>query len=152
MIRNEQEYREAVARVAAEKERFNEHRQRLVEQGLAADEIKRVMDPMWSFHEQLQEEVEHYERLKRGDFQKLENLEGIGQLLVSLRIAQGISQRELAKRLEVHETSVSRDERNEYHGVTLDRAIRVLKALGVRLETRVVDAPLGSEQDELQCS
>ena len=150
MIRNEQEYREAVQRVTEEKERYNEHRKRLVDEGLAPDEIKRVMDPMWSFHEQLQEEVQHYERLKRGDFQKLENLEGIGQLLVSLRIAQGISQRELAKRLEVHETSVSRDERNEYHGVTLDRAMRVLKALGVRLETRVVDAPLGSEQDELQ--
>ena len=123
MIRNEQEYREAVERVTEEKKRYNEHRQRLVEQGLKADEIKRVMDPMWSFHEQLQEEVEHYERLKRGDFQKLENLEGIGQLLVSLRIAQGISQRELAKRLEVHETSVSRDERNEYHGVTLDLSL-----------------------------
>lgn len=152
MIRNEQEYREAVQRVTEEKERYNEHRKRLADEGLATDEIKRVMDPMWSFHEQLQEEVEHYERLKRGDFQKLENLEGIGQLLVSLRIAQGISQRELAKRLDVHETSVSRDERNEYHGVTLDRAIRVLKALGVRLETRVVDAPLGNEQDELQCN
>ena len=152
MIRNEQEYRVAVARVTAEKERFNEHRQRLVEEGLAPDEIKRVMDPMWSFHEQLQEEVQHYERLKRGDFQKLENLEGIGQLLVSLRIAQGISQRELAKRLEVHETQVSRDERNEYHGVTLDRTMRVLKALGVRLETRVVDAPLGNEPSEMQCN
>lgn len=152
MIRNEQEYREAVERLSAEKERFNQHRQRLADEGLDTNEIKRVMDPMWSFHEQLQEEVQHYERLKRGDFQKLENLEGIGQLLVSLRIAQGISQRELAKRLDVHETQVSRDERNEYHAVTLNRAIRVLKALDVRLETRVVDAPLGNEQDELQCN
>ncbi len=151
MIRNEQEYREAVERVTAEKARLCDHRARLAESGLSACEVKRVMDPMLSFHEQLNEEVEHYERLKRGDFQTLENLEGIGQLLVSLRIARGISQRELAKRLEVHETQVSRDERNEYHGVTLDRAIRVLKALGVRLETKVVVAPLGNEADELHC-
>jgi transcriptional regulator with XRE-family HTH domain len=34
----------------------------------------------------------------------------IGQLLISLRIAQGISQRELARRLNVHESQVSRDE------------------------------------------
>lgn len=148
MIRNEQEYREAVERLTAEKERLGQHRQRLAESGLNDEELKRVMDPMLSFHEQLKEEVGHYERLKRGDFQKLENLEGIGQLLVSLRIAQGISQRELASRLEVHESQISRDERNEYHGVTLDRAIRILKALGVRLETKVVAAPLGREDTE----
>lgn len=151
MIRNEQEYREAVERLTAEKQRLEQHRQRLIESGLENVEVKRVMDPMLSFHEQLEEEVQYYERLKRGDFQKLENLEGIGQLLVSLRIAQGISQRDLAKRLEVHESQVSRDERNEYHGVTLDRAIRVLKALDVRLETKVVEAPLGKENNELQC-
>jgi transcriptional regulator with XRE-family HTH domain len=40
-------------------------------------------------------------------------LRGLGHLLIALRIAQGVSQRELAKRLEVHESQVSRDERNE---------------------------------------
>ena len=33
----------------------------------------------------------------------------------------------------VHESQVSRDERNEYHGITLERASRVLDALGVTL-------------------
>ena len=45
--------------------------------------------------------------------------EDSGHLLISLRIAKGISQRELAKRLNVHESQVSRDERNEYFGITL---------------------------------
>jgi transcriptional regulator with XRE-family HTH domain len=58
---------------------------------------------------------------------------GLGHLLVSLRIAKGISQRELARRLYIHESQVSRDERNEYFGITLERAIRVLDALNVRL-------------------
>ena len=147
MIRNEQEYREAVERLAAEKSRLEEHRRRLIDADLNKEEVKRVMDPMLSFHEQLKEEVAHYERLKRGNFQELENLEGLGQLLVSLRIAQNISQRELAKRLDVHETSVSRDERNEYHGITLERAIKILKALDVRLETRVVAAPVSRESE-----
>lgn len=65
----------------------------------------------------------------------------MGQLLISLRIAQGVSQRELAKRLKVHESQVSRDERNEYFGITLDRAVRILDALNVRLHTRVVIEP-----------
>ena len=60
-----------------------------------------------------------------------------GQLLVALRVAQGISQRELAERLGVHESQVSRDERNEYHGVTLERAQRVLDALGAEVRSMV---------------
>ena len=58
-------------------------------------------------------------------------------LLIALRIARGISQRQLAERLGVHESQVSRDERNEYHGITLDRAARVLDALGVDLRSTV---------------
>jgi transcriptional regulator with XRE-family HTH domain len=92
---------------------------------------------MESFYLQFKEEVESYERLKRGEFEELDNLRGLGHLLIALRIAQGVSQRELAKRLEVHESQVSRDERNEYFGVTLERAGRILEALNVRLRTRV---------------
>jgi transcriptional regulator with XRE-family HTH domain len=61
--------------------------------------------------------------------------------LISLRIAQGISQRELAKRLNVHESQISRDERNEYFGITLERAIKILDALNVRLHTKVEVQP-----------
>ncbi|TWU05469.1 helix-turn-helix domain-containing protein [Stieleria varia] len=150
MIRNEQEYREAVERLTAEKKRFDEHRQRLIDDGIKKAGVQRVMEPLISFHEQLREEVEHYENLKRGKFPDLPNLKGLGVLLVSLRIARGMSQRELAAKLEVHESQVSRDERNEYHGITVDRAIKILDALGVKLQTTVVDAPLGTEVDELQ--
>ncbi len=137
MIRNEAEYREALARLADEQKRLADHRSRLKATGLKAEEIKRVIDPIASFHLQLKEEVESYQRLKRGEFEELENLRGLGHLLISLRIAQGISQRELAKRLKVHESQVSRDERNEYFGVTLERAIKIVDALGVRLRTNV---------------
>jgi ribosome-binding protein aMBF1 (putative translation factor) len=141
MIRNETEYQEASTRLAEERNRLAEHRARLRQTGLSEEEIKRVTDPMESFHLQLQEEVESYERLKRGEFEDLENLRGFGHLLISLRIAQGMSQRELAKRLNVHESQVSRDERNEYFGITLERAIRILDALNVRLHTKVEMQP-----------
>src|SRR5712664_4921497 len=141
MIRNENEYKEAVARLGEERGRLTEHAARLKDAGLTPDEIKRVIDPMESFHLQLKEEVEGYERLKRGEFEELDNLRGLGHLLISLRIAQGISQRELAKRLGVHESQVSRDERNEYYGITLERAIKILDALNVRLHTKVEIEP-----------
>jgi DNA-directed RNA polymerase specialized sigma subunit len=137
MIRNEAEHTEAMARLAAEAKRLAAHRRSLKKQGLSRGEIKRVLDPIVSFRLRLQEEIEGYERLRRGEFQDLENLGGLGQLLISLRIAQGVSQRELARRLGVHESQVSRDERNEYFGITLERAGRVLDALKVRLRTSV---------------
>ena len=141
MIRNETEYQEASARLVEERNRLADHRGRLKGAGLIDEEIKRVMDPMESFHLSLREEVESYERLKRGEFEELENLRGLGHLLISLRIAQGVSQRDLAKRLNAHESQVSRDERNEYFGITLERAVRILDALNVRLHTKVEIAP-----------
>ena len=141
MIRSETEYQEASARLAEERNRLADHRARLKEAGLSDEEIKRVIDPIASFHLQLQEEVESFERLKRGEFEELDNLRGLGHLLISLRIAQGISQRGLARRLDLHESQVSRDERNEYFGITLERAIKILDVLNVRLHTKVEIAP-----------
>ncbi len=149
MIRNEVEYQEAVDRIVEEQKRLKDQRKRLKELNLTQEEIKRVLDPMRSFHEQLKEEVASYERLRRGEFEELQNFEGLGRLLIALRISQGLSQRELAARLDVHESQVSRDERNEYHGVTVDRANRILEALGVEVTSRVSsrgDSPPASKQ------
>lgn len=141
MIRNESEYREAVKRIRDEERRLADHRVKLKEMDLSRAEIKRAMDPLLSFHEQLKEEVESYERLKRGEFDEIRNFSGLGCLLIAARIAGGLSQRELAERLGVHETQVSRDERNEYHGITVERANRILEALGVELRTVVERFP-----------
>ncbi len=137
MIRNDAEYREAIERIRAEKARLQELRKKLKAQGLDQQQLKRVLDPMQSFHDQLREEAESYERLQRGEFEELRNFEGVGRLLIALRIAKGISQRELAERLGVHESQVSRDERNEYHGITLERANRILEALGAEVRSTV---------------
>jgi hypothetical protein len=67
MIRNETEYQEASSRLAGDASRLAERRARLKEAGLSAEEIKRFIDPLESFHLQLREDVEHYARLKRGE-------------------------------------------------------------------------------------
>lgn len=148
MIRNEAEYQEALSRLEEERTRLDEHRARLAAMGLQDDELKRALDPLRSFHLQLDEEVQSYERLKRGDIGEMFNLHGLGHALVALRIARGLTQRELAARLGVHESQVSRDERNEYHGITVDRASRVLDALGVQLRSLFDQPVLPSESPE----
>jgi ribosome-binding protein aMBF1 (putative translation factor) len=76
---------------------------------------------LFSLSRSLTEGTQSYERLKRGEFEELDNLRGLRYLLISQLshslVAQGISQRELAKRLTVHESQVSRNERNEYFGI-----------------------------------
>ena len=137
MIRSEGEYQEALRRLSEEIGRLKEHEKHLRDSGLKGKELKRAMDPLRSFHEQLAEEIESYERLRRGDFGELRNFEGLGRALVGLRIARGMSQRELAERLDVHESQVSRDERNEYHGVTVERASRIFEALSAECVSEI---------------
>ena len=151
MIRNESEYQEAVHRVTDEERRIKAERVKLVEQGMSKDEIKRALDPLRSFQAQLKEEIESFERLKRGEFEELKNFDGLGRLLIALRIAQNVSQRDLADRLQVHESQVSRDERNEYHGITVDRANRILEALGVEVRSTVetLELPEGKRRDRV---
>jgi len=145
MIRNETEYGEAVSRLRDEQARLAEQKAKLVEMGLSSEEVERALDPFRSFHLQLREEVDYYERLRRGEVAAVQNLHGLGQMLIGLRIARGLTQRELAERVGVHESQVSRDERNEYHGLTVERGSRILDALRVRLDCRIEEPVLPEE-------
>ncbi len=137
MIRTDREYQEAQKRLATDREVMEAQRQRMKELGLSEGEREGAMEPAVSFHQQLQEEVEWYERVKNGDFRPIDYIDEVGQLLIGLRIYVGMSQKELADRLGVSEAQVSRDERNEYHGVTVERAQKVFEALNAGVEIRV---------------
>lgn len=116
-------------------------RDSLIEMKLTEEQIERAMAPALSFYEQLREEIEYYEKIKRGEFEAIKNLEGLGRTLIGIRIALGINQKELAQKLNVSEGQISKDERNEYHGITLEKAQRILDALGVTLTTKVEYMP-----------
>jgi ribosome-binding protein aMBF1 (putative translation factor) len=138
VIRSESEYREAVKRIGDEQDRITAYEVSLREQEKLPEEaIARALAPIRSFHLQMVEKVQSYERLRRGEVQELQNLRGFGHLLIALRIARGLSQRQLAEQLGVHETQVSRDERNEYFGITLERAAKILDSLGIRIRIKV---------------
>jgi hypothetical protein len=142
VIRSEKEYKEAVERLRQDEEVLALQKEKLEELGLSEEEVRRALEPMLSFRAQLEEEVEWYERVRRRDFGIIRDLSAVGTLLIALRIANGLSQRELAEKLGVSEAQVSRDERNEYHGITVDRAQRILDAMNETLTSRVEDKPL----------
>jgi DNA-binding Xre family transcriptional regulator len=142
VIRSEKEYREAVERLRQDEEVLALQKEKLEGLGLSEMEVRRALEPMLSFRAQLEEEVEWYESVRRRDFGIIRDLGAVGTLLIALRIANGLSQRQLAEKLGVSEAQVSRDERNEYHGITVDRAQRVLDAMNETLTSRVEDKPL----------
>jgi transcriptional regulator with XRE-family HTH domain len=55
---------------------------------------------------------------------------------------QGLTQRQLAERLGVNEAQISKDESNEYHGISVERAQRIIDALEGSVTVAVsVDQP-----------
>ncbi len=134
MIKTDTAYNSAVHRLKDDAAHLSAKRGALVRDGLSGEQIDRVLEAEVSFHLQLREEVEWYESVRRGDFQVVSKLPKVGKLLIALRIASGTSQRDLATTLGVHESLVSRDERHEYYGITLQRAQEIIDALGGRIE------------------
>ena len=103
MIKTEQEYLEAKKRLEQEYKTLENHEKKMKSAGLTIEQMKLAIDPLVSFTLQLREEVEEYEKLKRGQFDPFVNLSGLGRSLIALRIYKGMTQKELAKKLDVLE-------------------------------------------------
>src|SRR5438552_497367 len=81
-------------------------------EGLDTEQIRQLLQPLQYFHEQLRAEIEEYDDALAGNVAPLYGVSELGRYLVHARLAAGISQRELARRLDVDESVVSHDERN----------------------------------------
>lgn len=139
MILTDSELQRTLEMIERQEKNIANQRGRLKNVGRTPAEIKRLMDPQEAFLLQLKEEVEHYSQLKEGVFNLTgASLENIGELLISARIVAGLSQRDLAERTGTNEAQVTRDERHEYHGATVDRTRRIFEALGLRVKIHLV--------------
>jgi HTH-type transcriptional regulator/antitoxin HigA len=82
----------------------------------------------------LEEELHEYEELKSGELPlpNVERLDQIAPFVAKIRIAKGVSQTELARRLGVSKQVVSRYEENEYQTVAISRLQEILDAIGIK--------------------
>lgn len=147
MIRSEKEYQKALNRLEEEQKVIERQRAHFKEMGHTGEELERLMQPMQSFHSQLKEEVEAYDGMKRGDLGTLYEFNNIGRWLIGVRIALGMSQKEFAEKLGVSEAQVSRDETNEYHGITVDKAQRILETFNIRFKAEI-DEPISKSRKD----
>ncbi len=129
MIRTDREYEEALRRLAEARAFAEAQRNSLEATGLPPDHLDLAMSPILAMQDQMAGEVRWYEEARRGDIRPVLHFSDIGLTLIALRIAHGLTQRQLAERLGVSEAQVSKDERHQYHGISIERAQRVLEAL-----------------------
>ena len=138
MIRNDVAYRQAKARLADFREQIADVRKDLSDQRVSAEDIALATEPTEAIAQELEYEVNLYERLRSEGLSAVPSFAAAdrGKALIVLRIARGWTQRQLADALGVSEAQVSRDERNDYHGITQERFARILQALDVEEVSR----------------
>lgn len=129
MIRTDNEFQEALKRLEAEKTIMEKKRQQYNDMNLTEEQVKTLLEPEICFYEQLEDEVHWYRNVRAGHIQPLKSLTDIGRGLIALRIAAGLTQTQLAQALNVPASQISRDERNEYRGIRLDRAQKIFDAI-----------------------
>ena len=85
---------------------------------------------------QLEDELGEYDRLKAGEvaLPHVERLDQIAPFITRIRIAKGLSQTELAKRLGVSKQVISRYEESDYQTVAISRLQEILDAIGIKAD------------------
>jgi len=83
---------------------------------------------------QLEDELHEYDELKSGKLAlpHIERLDQIAPFIAKIRIAKGVSQTELARRLGLSKQVISRYEESDYQTVAVGRLQEILDAVGVK--------------------
>ncbi len=83
---------------------------------------------------QLEGELHEYDQLKSGELAlpQVERLDQIAPFVARIRIAKGMSQTELARRLGVSKQVISRYEESDYQTVAIARLQQILDAIGIK--------------------
>ena len=133
MIENERQYRITKAWL----ERFAQSAQEIGASDSVSDPLihAAVVAQYESQIEELQRDLADYDALRGGQITSLdvESLTALPEALVRARIAAGMTQKDLAKRLGLKEQQVQRYEATRYKGVSLERAQEVVNALGAQI-------------------
>ena len=134
MIKNERQYKITKAQAM----RFSNALKNLMQRPSDDDGLPRLIaraqeDAITSQLADLESELREYESLKAGDFQ-LDSLKVVADLpsiLIKARIAQGLSQKDLAERIGLKEQQIQRYEATDYASANLARIKEVISAFDV---------------------
>ena len=105
-----------------------------VDQGTTGKRSAAVRGSYGSMIRQLEDELHEYDQLRSGELglPHVDRLDQIAPYIAKIRIAKGVSQTELARRLGVSKQVISRYEENEYQTVSIARLQEILDAVGIK--------------------
>ena len=136
MIKNERQYRITKAQADRFSHSLRSLRQNLSKSNRAHPLIAKAQeDALSSQLADLEAELRAYESLRTGDFQfdELKVVADLPAVLIKARIAQGLSQKDLAGRIGLKEQQIQRYEATDYASASLARIKQVVSALGVEM-------------------
>jgi HTH-type transcriptional regulator / antitoxin HipB len=84
-------------------------------------------------------ELAEYEELKSGRIAvfQIESFNDLPTALIKARIALGMTQKELAEKIDTQEQQIQRYEANHYHAISFNRLMKVVQALGISFKNSV---------------
>ena len=138
MIKNERQYKITKAQAIRFSKSLEKFRQNPnTDNSLHPLITKAQEDALSSQLADLESELREYESLKAGEFQ-LDSLRVVAELpsiLIKARIAQGLSQKDLAERIGLKEQQIQRYEATDYATANLARIKEVVNAFGVEINS-----------------
>ena len=139
MIKNEKQYRITKAQVRRFQDAVAELAGQTRPSNISSRLWKAQREAARSQMEELREQVEAYERLNTGRSKEvvLEAVADLPKALIRARIAAGMTQEALARRLGVKPQQVQRYEATEYGSASFARILRVVQALGLSMPRAV---------------
>lgn len=140
LIRNDKECKTAQERLEALRAQVQKISADLAKRNLDDQTVSLATAAQRVMADEMEWDITLYKRLKAGELEAVPDFEPEerGKALICLRLVKGWSQRQLADALGVSEAVLSRDEHNEYRGVSMEKYAKVLRALGVADQGRFV--------------
>ena len=102
--------------------------------------VKAQRDALESQLAELDAQLKEYAKLRSGKLRKLKTstFQDLPTALIRARIARGLTQKDLARKLGLKEQQIQRYEETEYASASLNRVYEVIKALDIEVREEVI--------------
>ena len=129
MIKNERQYKIARSRADDVRNTIGELQRTPLPDGLQPEMRELQLDALCGTLGDLQAELAEYDALHGATAIKATAIEQLPTALIQARIACGLTQRQLAERIGLHEQAIQRYEAADYFGVSFARVVEIANAL-----------------------
>ncbi|WP_124727602.1 helix-turn-helix domain-containing protein [Staphylospora marina] len=145
-IKNEAQYKRLKKQLENLERKKSELTEALVAKGYDQQMIDLALLEINMMYERTKHDVGEYERAVNGEFDvESTPINKLGSHLIKLRIYKGLTQEQFGKLLGVSQEQVSRDERKEYAGISIEKLNRILQVLEVKRLTLLPSVESESE-------